>query len=34
MRINSDNGNMYLLRGHNNYTICDKSKPDEDIICG
>jgi hypothetical protein len=25
----TDNGNMYVLGGHNHYTICDKCKEDE-----
>lgn len=25
----TDNGNMYLLGGHNHYTICDKCKQDD-----
>lgn len=28
----TDNGNMYLLGGHNHYTICDKYKQDEDTL--
>lgn len=28
----TDNGNMYLLGGHNHYTICDKCKQDEDTL--
>jgi len=26
----TDNGNIYLLGGHNHYTICDKCRQDEE----